>query len=49
MACAVRGALPVSQDVIDLFVQQGEVRHIEVSHLRLHEWERTSPIHSEML
>ncbi|HWV76755.1 MAG TPA: hypothetical protein VN027_05520 [Isoptericola sp.] len=49
MAGALRGAPPVSQDVIDLLVRQGEVRHIEVSHLRLHEWERKTPIHGETL
>lgn len=49
MAGALRGAPPVSQDAIDLLVRQGEVRRIEVSHLRLREWERKSPIHGETL
>ncbi len=32
---------------VDLIVRLLEVQYIEVSHQRLHEWDRMSPIHRE--
>ena len=45
----VRKAPPMAPGAVDSIVRLLEVKHIEVSHQRLHEWDRKSPIHGETL